>query len=94
VAKACSQEDLAVFDLAQWQAAVAATLPQATTLVERLTAGNPSTYTIRIGWVDRMVDTTYAASDIDAGEGSNATGTGERFFYTATRTILDPQLIP
>lgn len=84
----CTADQLAAYDLAQWQNAIANTLPQSEWTVQQTTAGNPSTYTIRISWVDRIVDTSQT---FDAGSdlGVNAAGTGERFFYTATRTIFD-----
>ena len=85
----CNNVDLATFDLSQWQNAVVASLPQATWSVAQTAAGNPTTYTITISWVDRQGDTTNAAFDAGAQLGSNATGTGERFFYTATRTIFN-----
>ncbi len=85
----CTAGDLALFDLSQWQTAVAAALPQSSWTVLQPTAGATSVYTIRVSWVDRMVDTTNAAFDATSDVGSNATGTGERFFYTATRTILN-----
>lgn len=75
---ACSPADLASYDLSQWQNAVAAVLPQSTWTVSQTTAGNPSTYSITVSWVDRRTDTTYASS-----------GTGETFSYTATRTIFN-----
>lgn len=79
---------LATYDLAQWQNAVAAALPQSSWTVVNA-AGNPSTVTITISWVDRLGDTTNAAFDSTSQVGSNAAGTGERFFYTATRTIYN-----
>ena len=84
---ACGAVALAAYDLSQWQNAVAASLPQATWTVAQTAAGNPTTYTITISWVDRQGDN--AAFDAGAQVGSNATGTGERFFYTATRTIFN-----
>jgi len=88
----CAANALAGFDLAQWQNAIAATLPQSRWTVAQTVAGNPSTYTITISWVDRLSDnaTTTAAFDNTAQVGVNADSTGERFFYTATRTIFDP----
>ncbi len=96
---ACAPAALATFDLLQWQNAVFATLPQSSweVCVDADLNGvcdgapvitNPINYLIRIGWVDRRVDTTNAAFDATTQLGSNATGTGERFFYTATRTVL------
>lgn len=86
---ACGAVAMAAFDLSQWQNAVAASLPQASWAVAQTVNGNPSTYTITISWVDRQGDATNAAFDAGAQVGSNATGTGERFFYTATRTIFN-----
>ena len=63
-------------------------LPQGTTLIER-TSVAPSIYSIRIGWVDRLTDVTYAAVDDTTGVGTNTAGTGERFFYTATRRFAN-----
>jgi type IV pilus assembly protein PilV len=87
----CDRAQLAAFDLAQWQDMVAdpLRLPQSSWSVTQTVVGNPSTYTITIGWVDRMTDTTQGAFDAGTGVGSNAAGTGERFFYTATRTIFN-----
>lgn len=86
----CVRAELAAFDLVQWQNMVAdpQRLPQSNWSVTRTVAGNPSTYTITIGWVDRQTDTTQGAFDAATGVGANAAGTGERFFYTATRTIF------
>jgi len=86
---ACGAVALATYDLSQWQNAVAASLPQATWAVAQTTIGNPSTYTITISWVDRQGDVTNAAFDAGSALGTNAAGTGERFFYTATRTIFN-----
>lgn len=75
---ACSSDGLASYDLAEWQNMISAALPQSSWKVERTTVGNPSVYTITIGWVDRRTDVTYAAA-----------GTSEIFSYTATRSILN-----
>ncbi len=90
VGAVCAAAALAAFDLAQWQNAIAVTLPQSSWTVAQTVAGNPSTYAITISWVDRLSDTTTDAFDNTAQVGVNAAGTGERFFYTATRTLLDP----
>jgi type IV pilus assembly protein PilV len=86
----CSADDLAASDLFIWQAAVAASLPggQAAPPVQTVT-GNPSTYTITVSWVDRQENTTNAAYVSGATLGADASGVGERFFYTATRTIFN-----
>lgn len=94
----CLAAALATNDLAQWQFAVSRTLPQSSWTVVETTAGNPSTYTITISWVDRRQEDTnaantsgitYGAFNAGSGTGINATGTGERFRYTATRTIFN-----
>ena len=88
-AAACGQGALAAFDLVQWENAVWATLPQASWTVAQTVVGNPSTYTITVSWVDRRTDTSYAAFDATSSVGSDAGGTGERFSYTATRTVFN-----
>lgn len=96
----CSATDLATFDLSQWQNAVFTALPQSSweVCIDADLNGvcdgapvfsNPINYLIRISWVDRRADTTNAAFDATTQIGSNATGTGERFFYTATRTVFN-----
>ncbi|MEO8543609.1 MAG: type IV pilus modification protein PilV [Burkholderiaceae bacterium] len=85
VAQSCSSADLAAYDLAQWHSAVIAALPNATTQLTRAEAGMPSTYTIRIGWADRRSN----GSDGVAGAGSAFFGSGQRFVYTASRTISE-----
>lgn len=72
----CVQDQLADADLAQWESALTQALPQASWSVTQTTAGNPTTYTILVSWVDRRSGATYST-----------TGTGETFSYTATRTI-------
>jgi len=85
VAQPCAHAELAAYDLAQWRSAVFAALPQATAQVTRPEAGSPNTYTIRIGWVDRR----NSGSDGAAGGATEAFGTGQRLFYTVTRTISE-----
>ncbi len=85
----CTATALADYDLSQWQNAIAATLPQSTWTVVQTVAGNPTTYTITVSWMDRQGDVTNAAFDAASGLGTNAAGTGERFFYTASRQILN-----
>ena len=97
---ACSAAALATLDLSQWQNAVFAALPQSTweVCIDADLNGvcdvapvftNPINYLIRISWVDRRADTTNAAFVNTSQLGSNAAGTGERFFYTATRTVFN-----
>jgi len=88
VSAACTDAGLAAFDLSQWQNAVAATLPQSSWSVLQSVSGNPSSYTITLSWVDRRADTNNAATDASSQFGSNAAGTGEKFSYTSTRTVL------
>lgn len=85
----CSVAQLVDYDLSQWQNAVANSLPQSSWTVAQTVAGNPSTYTITVSWVDRRPDAAEAAFDSASGLGINAAGTGERFFYTATRTVYN-----
>lgn len=86
----CSGEDLATSDLFKWQQAVAAALPQGQAAPPvHTTSGSAHTYTIRISWVDRQENTTNAAYNAGTGLGTNSGGTGERFFYTATRTFYN-----
>jgi len=89
VSAACNPAALAAFDLSQWQAAVAATLPQSSWSVVQTVVGNPSSYTVTISWVDRRSNTSTAAADAASQFGSNAAGTGEKFSYTATRTVFN-----
>lgn len=87
---ACAPAVMATFDLSQWENAIAATLPQSSWTVAQTVIGNPTTYTITVSWVDRRSDTNNAAFDNTSQLGlSDAAGTGERFFYTASRTIFN-----
>lgn len=86
-AAACNSTNLASWDISQWGIAIANLLPQATWKITRTTTGNPSTYEIVIGWTDRRTDTNYGAYNAASSVGINAGGTGERFSYTATRTV-------
>jgi type IV pilus assembly protein PilV len=97
----CAPVDLATYDLAQWQSAVAATLPQSSWTVEQTVNGSaktdtqactPSTYTITLHWVDRLTDTSNAAAVSASQFGSN--GTGEKFSYVATRTVCNDVVAP
>jgi type IV pilus assembly protein PilV len=93
VTGACNASALATYDLSQWQSAVAASLPQSSWSVALTQAASgtqtQSNYTITIGWVDRRSNTANAAADANSAVGSNATGTGEKFSYTASRTIFN-----
>ena len=80
---------MATFDISQWQNAINASLPQGSWTVAQTVIGNPTTYTITISWVDRQGDSANAAIDNTSLVGSDAAGTGERFFYSATRTIFN-----
>ena len=52
----------------------------------RAEAGNASTYTIRIGWTDRRGNGSDSAI---GGSGGEFFGTGQRFVYTASRTVFE-----
>jgi type IV pilus assembly protein PilV len=73
---ACSPANLAQYDLGNWQAALASGVPSGTGVITQTIAGNPSTYTITVNWVDRKTDTTYATSAV-----------AEPFSITTTKTI-------
>ena len=77
----CTPNQLAQFDLAEWNARVTAALPSATVAVTTTGVANPIAYTIVIGWSDRRTERTYDAS---------LTGTGESFSYTTTKTFFNP----
>lgn len=69
----CSSSELSGWDISVWEGAIVASgLPSASWQVEALVTGNPSTYRIRINWVDRS---------------STPGGTGELFSYTSVRSI-------
>lgn len=87
---ACNTVELATYDLWQWQRAVGdpTVLPQSSwSVVYTPTGPTAGTYAIRVSWVDRLSDGSSAAHDSGSQTGINAAGTGERFFYTATRTV-------
>jgi type IV pilus assembly protein PilV len=93
VTGACSAAALATYDLSQWQSAVAATLPQSSWSIALTQSASGtqtrSDYTVTIGWVDRSSNTTNAATNANSAVGGNAAGTGEKFSYTASRTIFN-----
>lgn len=89
VSNACSPVALANFDLSNWQSLVARSLPQSSWSVVQVTNGARNDFTIKIGWVDRRNKTTRAAASVDSSVGSNSAGTGEKFFYTANRTLFN-----
>lgn len=73
---ACTQAQLAAYDISQWANTVSTTLPQSTWSVTNTVTGNPSTYVIVISWIDRRTktgDTTISAISDS---------------YTLTRTVL------
>lgn len=73
---ACTSEQLASYDIAEWSSRVTATLQGASWQITQTTAGNPATYQIVVNWEDRRSKTEYA-------EG----GTAETFAYTATKVV-------
>ena len=89
VGAACTDADLAAYDLSQWQSAVAATLPQSSWSVAQAVSGSQSTYTITLNWVDRRTNTNMDTPVSDSAFGSNAAGTGEKFSYTSSRTFFN-----
>lgn len=99
VANACNPAALAEFDLSNWQSLAANVLPQSSWSVVQTTNGARNDFTITIGWVDRRSKTTNATTtttrnggttaDLISSVGSNSAGTGEKFFYTANRTLFN-----
>lgn len=84
----CDAATLAAWDLSNWGISITTLLPRATSWeITGSGTGVPVTYTytIIINWTDRLANITYGAAA--SGVGINAGGTGERFSYTATRTI-------
>ncbi len=76
---ACNASALAAYDLAEWTARVAATLPAASWQITNPAAGNPSTYRIVVNWEDRRANTattTYATA-----------GTSETLSLTSTKVV-------
>jgi len=76
---ACSTANLAIYDLATWQANLAANLPGAKTTIIQTSAANasPATYTIQVDWTEQRDSVTYSAA-----------GTTETFSYVTTKTVL------
>lgn len=77
----CTPSELTQFDLQQWQAAVAAILPQGTGVITQEVAGNPVTYRIVVTWVDRATDQQFVGQNVANG------GTGETYRVTTTKWI-------
>ncbi len=76
---ACDSTALASYDLAQWTARVAATLPSGSWQITQTVTGNPSTYSIVLSWQDRRDSgntTTYST-----------TGTTETLSLTTTKVV-------
>lgn len=95
-AASCSAANLATWDIYQWEAALVSVLPQvsswqvtAPVCVIITSAPTSCSYQIIISWTDRRTDTNYAAYNAATSTGINAANTGERFSYTATRTIVN-----
>ncbi|MGB8518055.1 MAG: type IV pilus modification protein PilV [Gallionella sp.] len=74
----CTPAQLAGYDVAQWQTAVASAVPQGVGTVTGV-AGNPASYTVKVSWVDRQNNAKYAASAVS--------GVGETFAITSNITI-------
>lgn len=77
----CTAAQLAQYDLGNWQAEIAAILPQGTGVITQTVAGNPSTYTIVINWVDR------ATNQNSAGSAVSNSSPSETFTITTDKTI-------
>lgn len=78
VTGACAGAELTAYDLANWQAAVAA-LPSGRGSITLTTAGNPATYTILVSWIDRATN--------QSSTGAANAGKGETFSVTSTKMI-------
>ena len=89
VSSACTTATLAAYDLSQWQSAVAATLPQSSWSVAQAVNGSQNTYNITINWVDRRTNTNMDTPVSGSAFGSNTATAGEKFSYTATRTLFN-----
>lgn len=78
-AAACNAANLADFDVATWQAGLAAALPNADWAIVQTSAvnANPATYTIRVDWTERRESINYATA-----------GFSETFSYVTTKTVL------
>ena len=88
ISNICSPTQLADYDLSQWKNSISLTLPQSEWTVTRITSlgQNPSSYTIKISWVDREENVNYGAKALKGNS-----GTGDKMSYTATRTFfIDP----
>ena len=77
----CTAAQLAQYDLGNWQAAIAALLPQGTGVITQIATGNPSTYRIVINWVDRATNQTSAGSAVASA------GRSETYSITTVKTI-------
>ena len=77
----CTAAQLAQYDLGIWQAAIAGVLPQGMGVITQTAAGNPSTYTIVINWVDRATNQTSAGAAV-----ANS-GVSETYTITTDKTI-------
>jgi type IV pilus assembly protein PilV len=85
----CSTDDLATYDLVQFQTRLQNELPNATVAITVAGTG-PYTYTVQINWVER----------ISKGKGTSASGgtvtsgaQTETFSYTITRVYQNRQLV-
>ena len=98
---ACDSTNLASYDLKKWEDSIVDPLSPLPGVSWQIcidadsdsvcdtpqTPANPINYRIVISWTDRSTNTTYGAYNAASSVGINAAGTGERFSYTATRTI-------
>lgn len=75
----CTPDVLAAYDVTRWRLDIASAVPGGTGTITQTTAGNPSTYAIRVGWTDRKTDVNYATAQ--------AAGNTEAFSISTTVTI-------
>jgi type IV pilus assembly protein PilV len=87
----CSTDDLATYDLVEFQTRVQALLPGSSVAVS-VSGTGPFTYTVQITWVERISRAQNTTTDTGA---SIVTGGGatETFSYSITRMYQNRQLI-
>lgn len=73
---ACTDVQMATYDVSNWKAKVQAQLPQVTSWSITYDTTGATIYSIAINWNERRVNTTYDAA---------VTGSGEPMSYLATR---------
>ena len=76
----CSAAEVADFDLGTWEAGLVTWLPGARWSITNTTPGNPSTYSIVVGWQDKHTS--------NAGATDDQTAATDFFTYTMVRTVV------